>query len=208
MVKSASILSWALLLAMGTCAVSWSADAKSPEQSAHRLFDKDTVYNITVNLADTSILIAYGGIALVSCKWHPVDGGDLADFVALWNERKTTGWQTVQERHIWAGAPAVSDTVIGVVAKVSSVDPSLIRRVLPERFEIILSADLCLRVMTHDGATESRPWSEVWRGWAARWTPFHRRRTLDLIVSLPDAQTLYYAFEPGTPVVLAGRLKR
>ena len=184
----------------------WAADPVSTVAARTR-FERDTIYHVRLDLADSTAAVFYGPIPLVKCAVHATDPGEVAGFARSWAEHDTAGWRGVMKRQIWAGRGAVSDTVIGVIAKVSSVDPELIRRVLPDRFEIILSDNLCLRVMTPVGAAGHRPFVEKWQTWTAEWNPFHRRRTLDLIVSPQDAQTLYYAFEPGAPVLLTSDLR-
>jgi len=165
-------------------------------------FARDTIFHVALNLAGGRATISYGDIPLVACTVKTPDPEAATDFAAEWNRRRTAGWQNVTQRYIWSGGQAVSDTVIGVIARVSSVNPDLIRRVMPRRFDVLLTQDLCLRIMTPEGAAASRPFYEKWRIWAARLNPFDHRETLDLIVSPLDAQMLYYALEPGAPVLL------
>lgn len=165
-------------------------------------FVRDTIYHVSLNVADRRAAVFYGEIPLVACTVMTPDPEAAAEFVAVWSKRQTTGWQNVTQRHIWSGRQAISDTVIGVVASVSSVDPDLIRRVMPSRFDVSLTRDLRLRIMTPEGAAESRSFYEKRRGWAEHLNPFDHTETLELIVSPQDAQMLYYAFEPGAPVVL------
>jgi hypothetical protein len=167
-------------------------------------FARDTIFHVALNVAGGRASIFYGDIPLVGCMVKPPDPEAATDFTTAWNRRRTTGWQNVTRRYVWSGGQAVSDTVIGVIARVSSVNPDLIRRVMPRRFDVLLTQNLCLRIMTPEGAGASRPFYEKWRMWAARLNPFDHRETLDLVVSPLDAQMLYYALEPGSPVLLVG----
>ena len=96
----------------------------------------------------------------------------------------------------------MSDTVIRVVSEVSKVDPELIKRVYPNRFRLDLTGGFRLSVLTPEGEKQERGWAEAWNSHASRITSFGRLQELTMVVSPADAQSLYYALEPGTPVVL------
>ena len=165
-------------------------------------FVRDTIYHLALNVAERRATVFYGDIPLVACTVTAVDPEASAEFAAVWNKRRTAGWQDVTQRYIWSGRQAISDTVIGVIASVSSVNPDLIRRVMPDRFDVSLTRDLRLRIMTPEGTAESRSFYEKRRSWTEHLNPFDHTETLELIVSPQDAQMLYYALEPGAPVVL------
>jgi hypothetical protein len=196
-----------LVLAIGGGATSASAQRTNDSllMSAFQRFKADTIYHVRLEPRDSTIDIYYGSVPLVACRWTTPSQGKIADFGSAWKERRRMGWQSVVQRQVWSGRSAISDTVVEVVARVSMVNPDLIQRVAPRRFEIELSGGLILRIMTFEGAKESWPFKEKMRAFADNWMPFMRRPNLDIIVSDQDAETLYYALEPGAPVVWIGQ---
>lgn len=165
-------------------------------------FKADTIYHVRVDTRDSSFKVYLGQVPLLKCRFTLIDEGDVSDYRTAWKEKRSTGWQSVTQRKVWSGRPAVSDTVVGVVAKVSKVDPELISRVMPRRFVVDLTNEFVIRVMTVEGAGEERSFEEKMGQFTQNWIPFMRQPHLDVVVTEKDAQTLYYALEPGTPVVL------
>jgi hypothetical protein len=165
-------------------------------------FKGDTIYHVRVDTRDSTFRIHLGEVPLLKCKFTVLDEGDVSSYRSAWSEKRATGWQSVTKRKVWSGRPAVSDTVVGVVAKVSKVDPELISRVMPRRFVVDLTDDFIIRVMTVEGAGEERSFEEKMGQFQQNWIPFMRQPHLDVVVTEKDAQTLYYALEPGTPIIL------
>lgn len=165
-------------------------------------FKADTIYHVRVDTRDSSFRVYLGQVPLLKCRFTLIDEDDVNDYRAAWKEKRVTGWQSVTKRKVWSGRPAVSDTVVGVVAKVSKVDPELISRVMPRRFVVDLTDDFIIRVMTVEGAGEERSFDEKMGQFTQNWIPFLRQPHLDVVVTEKDAQTLYYALEPGTPIIL------
>lgn len=165
-------------------------------------FKADTIYHVRVDTRDSSFKVYLGQVPLLKCRFTLLDEDDVNSYRAAWKEKRVTGWQSVTKRKVWSGRPAVSDTVVGVVAKVSKVDPELISRVMPRRFVVDLTDEFVIRVMTVEGAGEERSFDEKMGQFTQNWIPFMRQPHLDVVVTEKDAQTLYYALEPGTPIIL------
>lgn len=165
-------------------------------------FKADTIYHVRVDTRDSSFKVYLGQVPLLKCRFTLLDEDDVNSYRTAWKERRVTGWQSVTKRKVWSGRPAVSDTVVGVVAKVSKVDPELISRVMPRRFVVDLTNEFVIRVMTVEGAGEERSFDEKMGQFTQNWIPFMRQPHLDVVVTEKDAQTLYYALEPGTPIIL------
>jgi hypothetical protein len=197
----AALLLVVLVIGLGASAATAQPTIDSLQMSAFQRFKADTIYHVRFEPRDSTVSIYYGWVPLITCHWTTPSRDDIADFGSAWKERRKMGWQSVVNRKVWSGRSAVSDTVVEVVARVTMVNPDLIKRVAPRRFEIELSGGLVLRIMTIEGAKESWPFKEKMRAFADNWMPFMHRPNLDVIVSDQDAQTLYYALEPGAPVV-------
>lgn len=166
-------------------------------------FITDTVYHMVLDLEHGEFCAWYGAWALVSCSFTMERDADaLSGFVQRWQTPGRTPWQMVKRRGIWSGKPAVSDTVIEVVSRVAKADPDLIKRVSPDRFRVDLTGGFSLHIQTPEGKTQSRGLAETWNDLTSRVRAFGRLQSLTLVVSPEDAQTLYYALEPGTPVLL------
>lgn len=168
-------------------------------------FADDTVYHAILDFDRNSIHLWYGAIPLLTCPLAvPPDSGDAESFANRWRDRRTP-WQSVTERTVLRGRPAVSDTVVEVVSRVVKVDPDLIRRIQPDRFAVDLTGGFRLIIHVSDSVSESRSFGEVLAS-IGRWVfSFGRSSTLTLTVSPENAQTLYYALEPGAPVLLNAR---
>jgi hypothetical protein len=182
----------------------------APAQSEHNgaglpgCFVTDTVYHVVLNLTGDMVEIAYGALPLVSVHFTPLeDPGDVKDFGERWHQNTKSSWQTATARHVWAGHPQVSDTVIRIVSEIASVDPVRIQRLLPERFDVELTGGFRLRVMTPAGNSSPKEFGEKWHEFKNRWNPFARVTILEVLVSPEDAQSIYYGLETGTPVVVS-----
>ena len=170
--------------------------------AALQRFKADTIYHVRVDTRDSTFKIYLGQVPLLKCRFTLLDEGDMDDYRTVWKENRVSGWENVTGRKVWSGRPAVSDTVVDVVARVSKVDPELISRVMPRRFVVDLTDRFVIRVMTVEGAGEERSFEEKMKAFTQNWIPFMRQPHLDVVVTEKDAQTLYYALEPGTPIVL------
>jgi hypothetical protein len=167
-------------------------------------FIEDTVYHMVLDLEHKELRAWYGAWALVSCSFTSrSDADELSGFFEQWRISGRTPWQTVKRRGIWSGQSAVSDTVIAVVSRVAKADPELIKRVSPDRFRVDLTGGFSLLVQTPKGASQKKGLAETWNDITSRVRAFGRLQSLTLVVSPEDAQTLYYALEPGTPVLLS-----
>ncbi len=200
---------WSGRLALGfalAILATTGARAQSPTDSVMmatlQRFKADTIYHVRINPRDSTIRIHLGQFPMLKCRFTVLDEDDVHDYREAWREKRDRGWQSVTARKVWSGRPAVSDTVVEVVARVSKVNPDLISRVMPRRFVVDLTDEFVIRVMTIEGAGEERSFGEKWKAFQQNWIPFMRQPHLDLVVTEKDAQTLYYALEPGTPVIL------
>ncbi len=165
-------------------------------------FVSDTVYHAVIDFKTNHIGIVYGSMPLVTVEFMPRDdASDVAKFAKKWNDKTKLSWQTATTRHVWAGHPQVSDTVIRIVSEVADVDPERIQRLLPDRFDLELTGGFRLRFMTPAGDSAKKELSEKWHEFKSRWNPFGHVNIFEVLVAPKDAQILYYALEPGTPIV-------
>lgn len=166
-------------------------------------FLQDTVYHIVIDLPEQMINLHYGAFPLVSCSFDVQgDSEDIADFAQRWRKQKRTLWQNVRGRAVWAGEDAVSDTVVNVVSEIAKVDPERIRRVMPDRFRVDITGGFQILSITPEGEKGRWSFAEAWGDLTSRILSMGSLSVLRIMVSREDAQTLYYALEPGTPIIV------
>jgi len=165
-------------------------------------FHEDTVYHAVLDLSRNTVNFVYGQYPLVACPFtYGDDPEEAADFAERWRSRPTP-WQSITARTVLRGHPAISDTVVEVVSRVANVNPDLIRRIQPERFSVDLTSQFRLLIRVADSTAGERSFREFMES-VSRWVfSLGKAKTLDVVVSPQDAQTLYYAFEPGAPILL------
>jgi hypothetical protein len=206
----AGLLAIAITIALAEATPTWAVQQDRNHMPVPACFVEDTVYYMVLDLQGREFSLWYGPWELFSCGFTVAgDTTSPAEFAERWLSPDRAPWQEVKQRGVWSGRPAVSDTVINVVSEVSKVDPELIKRVYPDRFLLELTGGFRLRVLTPDGASQKRRFAETWDSFTTRIKSFGRLRELTLVVTPNDAQSLYYALEPGTPVVLgAGKTEQ
>jgi hypothetical protein len=200
-----SFIVWLFLLGTAVVVLTPKAKAGRTVESAQvpACFITDTVYHAVISLSLGECRLWYGDWSLAACLIEfPQERSELQAFAEQWRSPGKAPWQSVKRRGVWSGRPAVSDTVIEVVSEVAKADPELIKRVYPDRFQVDLTGGFRLLVTTPAGAEQKKSLAETWNDFSSRIRAFGRLQTLEIVVSPDDAQTLYYALEPGTPIVL------
>ena len=179
--------------------------ADSMREGVPERFVEDTVYHALLDLSKNSFTVSYGRFPLVSCPIESTESAQtVGGFASEWDMRSPKRWQSVTSRQALISQQSISDTVVEVVARVSNADPQQIRRIVPDRFRVDLSGDFRFVVVTEQGQRQGNSVSEAMQTTVRRLLSFGQLRVLTIRVSESDAQTLYYALEPGTPVVLMG----
>ena len=180
-----------------------SAPQSQSGSSVPACFIEDTVYYMVLDVERHEFALWYGSWELYSCGFTLAgDTTETVDFAERWRSPDRPMWQKVERRGVWSGRPAVSDTVIAVVSEVSKVDPNLIKRVYPDRFLLEITGGFRILILTPEGANQKRKFDERWSAIKHWLVSFGSFEELTIVVSADDAQSLYYALEPGTPVLL------
>jgi hypothetical protein len=193
--RAALALACVVILSAGTVRAS---DAPVPS-----CFLQDTVYHVVIDLASQTINLNYGNYPLVTCAFDVQgDSSDVNHFSKRWLRRSLTQWQSVRGRAVWAGEDAVSDTVVSVVSEIVKVDPELIRRVFPDRFRVDITGGFQLLAITPEGESGRWSFAEAWGDLSSRVLAMGSLSVLRINVTRSDAQTIFYALEPGTPVIV------
>lgn len=192
------------MLTMAVCLMSaFGSAAQAGDPSPIPCFVEDTIYHVVLDLESSKLRVKYGAYELIACRFTcRSDSDDVQDFAQEWQAKRHTIWQTVRARGVWAGRPAVSDTVVNIVSEIANVDPNQIRRILPDRFRIDLTGGFQIVGMTPAGVGMHPGFAESWSDFSSQLLSLGQIRKLTIEVSPDDAQTLYYALEPGTPIII------
>ena len=110
--------------------------------------------------------------------------------------------RTLQKKYLFEGTKQTPDSVLAIVSRALKVDPSLLQRVLPERFQLRWPDGLFLEIQTD---VSGEPISKVSNaivgiGKAVR-LPFGEA-TITIKMDAVDALTLYRATAPGMPTLI------
>ena len=130
------------------------------------------------------------------------DDGDLNNFVESFMEPKHQYIRAVSDKHLFAASKANSDSVLEIVGKAVNIDPSLMQRIVPQRFQILWGRGLVLDIRTDVAGIPTSFFNN---------TMADLRRTLQrpfgeaqLVVKMTpeEALTLYRISEPGLPTLV------
>jgi hypothetical protein len=108
----------------------------------------------------------------------------------------------IAEKHLFASSEKTPDSILAIVGRAVNVDPALLQRQVPQRFQILWDRRLILEIQTDvEGKAESpfkNTISEVRR---VLQRPFGES-ILVLKMDPDQALTLYRASEPGFPTLI------
>lgn len=188
---------------IAACVTVGGYDAHAGNAVVPTCFLQDTIYHVVIDLPERVIQLHYGAYPLVSFPFEVQgDSNDIEHFAKRWAKRSRTPWQSVRGRAVWAGEDAVSDTVVEVVSEIAKVDPDKIRRVMPDRFRVDITGGFQILSITPEGERGRWSFAEAWGDLTSRVLSIGSLSVLRIKVSRPDAQTLYYALEPGSPIIV------
>ncbi len=110
--------------------------------------------------------------------------------------------RVLKEKYLFEGTKQTPDSILAIVSRALKVDPSLLQRVLPERFQLRWDDGLFLEIQTD---VTGEPISKVRNaiagiGKAVR-LPFGEA-TITIKMDAVDALTLYRATAPGIPTLI------
>jgi hypothetical protein len=110
--------------------------------------------------------------------------------------------RVLKEKYLFEGTKQTPDSILAIVSRALKVDPSLLQRVLPERFQLRWADGLFLEIQTD---VSGEPISKVRNaiagiGKAVR-LPFGEA-TITIKMDAVDALTLYRATAPGIPTLI------
>jgi hypothetical protein len=159
---------------------------------------------LVLNLKDREIVIKVKGAKVWS---YPMEidssgAGHIDEFVRKFRGNVHRLIRPVTGKHLFAASDKTPDSVLAIVGEVVNVDPSLLQRDIPERFQISWSPSLILEVRTEVvGKPPSRFGNTFVQFKRALQLPFGESRIVMKMTS-DQAVTLYRASQPGFPTMI------
>jgi len=133
------------------------------------------------------------------------DSTELGEFLERFRGDDGRVMLILRDKFMFAGMDKTPDSVLAVVGEVANVDPELLQRDVPERFQLIWNHGLTLEVRT---AIEGKSRLAVKRALVelrhALRRPFGEAK-LTVRMNPDEALTLYRAAQPGMPTLVYPR---
>ena len=150
------------------------------------------------------VMIKLKGVEVWNYPMETVDGdySALVSFSKKFQGSEHLLVRPVTEKHLFASSEKTSDSILAIVGKAVNVDPLLLQRQVPQRFQILWNHNLVLDIRTDvAGRPESRFKNTMAEFRRALQLPFGEAY---LVLKMdPDrALTLYRASEPGLPTLI------
>lgn len=130
------------------------------------------------------------------------DSQELLEFVARFMGDDGRFMLPLGDKHLFAGKEKTSDSVLAIVGEVVRVNPDLLQRVVPARFQLLWDYGLTMEIRTQIvGQPKSIVKGALVEFRHALRRPFGEAH-LVLKMDPEAALTLYHAVQPGTPTLL------
>jgi hypothetical protein len=175
-------------------------------QTELRLAKTEQLYMV-LNFKRNELQLKFKGAKVWNCPIEIAqpDSQELREFLARFQGDEKRVMLPLSDKYLFAGSEKTPDSVLAVVGEVANVDPELLQRELPARFQLIWDYGLTLEIRTEIPGKPRmavkralvelrhalrRPFGEAW---------------LTLRMNPDEALTLYRAAQPGMPTLLCPR---
>lgn len=159
---------------------------------------------LDINLAENKLWIKLKGAVVWSCpiKLVESDSGAMRAFVKKFQSADRRFVRPVLEKHLFSAKDKTPDSVLKIVGEVVKVDPGLLQREIPARFQLVWEDGLILEVRTDiDGKTKTSMKNTLINLSQTLQKPFGEV-TLTISMTPDEAMTLYRVSNPGFPTML------
>ncbi|MBI5267844.1 MAG: hypothetical protein HY851_11495 [candidate division Zixibacteria bacterium] len=168
-----------------------------------RLAQNEKPY-LDINFAENELWLKLKGAVVWSCPITPVesDAEGLREFVKKFRGNDQRLVRPVVEKHLFSSREKTPDSVLKIVGEVVKVDPELLQRDLPARFQLLWENGLILEIRTDvQGKAKASLKNTMVQLSQKLQKPFGE---LTLIVSMTpeQAMTLYRVTNPGFPTMI------
>jgi hypothetical protein len=130
------------------------------------------------------------------------EGGRISDFIKHFSDETYKYIRPVTEKHLFAFSNKTPDSILAIIAPAVGVNPELMQREVPERFQLLWGRNLILEVRTDvAGKPISKFKNTIADFRRAIQAPFGESY-LVIKMDPEKALTLYRLTEPGLPTLL------
>jgi hypothetical protein len=130
------------------------------------------------------------------------DSSDVGKFVERFSDNNRRYVRPISEKYLFAASEKTPDTILAIVGEAVNVDPELLQRVIPQRFQLRWNHGLILDIHTDiPGKPTSKFKNTFVEFRRALQRPFGEAY-IGLKMSADDALTLYRASQPGLPTLI------
>jgi hypothetical protein len=159
---------------------------------------------LVLDFRKREIEIRLKGTEVWNFPMQTIDGdyGSLVDFSQRFQGKENLLIRPILEKHLFASSGKTSDSILAIVGKAVNVDPQLLQRQVPQRFQILWDNNLIIDIRTDvAGKAESRFKNTIAEVRHALRRPFGES-ILTLKMDPEQALTLYRASDSGLPTFI------
>jgi hypothetical protein len=159
---------------------------------------------LVLDFRKREITIRLKGIEVWDYPMETVDKNydELADFSKRFQGDDRQLVRTVSGEHLFSASGKTPDSILAIVGRAVNIDPKLLQRQVPQRFQILWANNLILEIRTDiAGKPTSRIKNTIAEVTRALKLPFGEAR-LVLKMDPERALTLYRASGPGLPTLI------
>jgi hypothetical protein len=183
----------------------WSQAEQEYEQieAELRLARTDKPY-LVLDFQKREIEIRLKGTEVWNYPLRTINGdyGSLVDFSKRFQGKDNILIRPVLEKHLFASSGKTPDSILAIVGKAVNVDPALLQRQVPQRFQILWDNNLIIDIRTDvAGKAESKFKNTIAEVKHVLQRPFGES-TLNLKMDPELALTLYRASDSGLPTLI------
>ncbi len=159
---------------------------------------------LVLDLPRSAVEVRLGGVVVWNqpLQIADSDSNKLYEFVTRFKRSSLSDVRYLWDKRLYSAQERFSDSVITIVTKILEVNPELLQRELPSRFQLEWGDNLILEFRTELKVDQKRGFGKVIKD---IWTELGRpwRQTV-LVANMPmeEALTLYRVTHPGIPTMI------
>ena len=191
----------------GKSSKKWNRQAAQTEyrliQAETKLAKTEKPY-LVLDMKNKELAIRLKGAKVWSYPMDFEEGAieNLDEFVKKFRGERNRFIRPLTEKHLFSSSEKTPDSILSIVGEVVNVDPELLQREIPQRFQISWSPSLVMEVRTEVvGKSTSMIKNTFFEFKQVIQMPFGVSRIV-IKMNAAEALTLYRASQPGLPTLL------
>lgn len=179
------------------------ADEYAETQVELRLAQSEKTY-LDINFAEQELWLKLKGAVVWSCPITPVesDAGALREFINKFRGDERRLVRPVLEKHLFSAREKTPDSVLKIVGDVVRVNPELLQREIPARFQLLWEDGLILEIRTDAQGKPKTSFKNTMVQLSQKLQRPFGEVTLTISMTPEQAMTLYRVANPGFPTML------